>query len=103
MEIEVFYFEACPKYQDAREILDTVLVSRGIDPAVVKSFRVDAKTATELRFQGSPTIRVDGTDIEPGFEDSGDYGLRCRLYPTASGVAHMPDVAWIESAIDRAL
>jgi hypothetical protein len=103
VRVELLYFEGCPKFRDARELLDKVLRSRGIDSAVVQSFRVDATTTHELRFEGSPTIRVDGMDIEPGFEESGDYGLRCRLYPMASGLGHVPDVAWIEIAVDKAL
>jgi len=36
--------------------------------------------AEQLRFPGSPTIRVDGRDVQPGFEDPADYTSRCRLY-----------------------
>ncbi len=103
MRIELLYFEGCPNYRDAHMVLNHVLQSRSVDAAVVKSFRVDAASATEVRFAGSPTIRVNGTDIEPEFEDAGDYSLRCRLYPTACGGTHIPDVRWIESAIDEAL
>lgn len=102
MRIELLYFEGCPNYRDAHMALNNVLQSRGTN-AVVKSFRVDATTAAEVHFAGSPTIRVDGVDVEPGFEDSGDYSLRCRLYPMASGSKQIPDVRWIESAIDEAL
>ena len=61
----------------------------------------DATVAERLRFPGSPTIRIDGSDIEPGFRDPGDYTPRCRLYRTDSGLAGLPDPAWIELALRR--
>jgi hypothetical protein len=103
MRIELLYFEGCPKHVRTCEMLRNVLTSRGIAASVVNSIRVESATADELRFAASPTIRVEGRDIEPGFEDSGDYGLRCRLYPTARGADHTPAIEWIESAVDDAL
>ena len=55
--------------------------------------------AATMRFPGSPTIRVDGVDIEPGFIDPGDYTPRCRLYRTSAGLRGVPDPAWIEDAL----
>ena len=54
------------------------------------------------RFPGSPTIRVDGVDVEPEFTDPGDYTPRCRIYWTESGASGIPERAWIESGIDAA-
>jgi hypothetical protein len=34
-----------------------------------------AKEAVALRFPGSPTVRVNGSDIEPQAEMKEDYGL----------------------------
>jgi hypothetical protein len=36
--------------------------------------------AERLRFPGSPTVRVDGADIEPSSAGRGGYALGCRLY-----------------------
>ncbi len=41
-----------------------------------------AEAKVTERFLGSPTIRVDGPDVEPGAERREDIGLKCRLYRT---------------------
>jgi hypothetical protein len=63
----------------------------------------DPALAEELRFPGSPTIRVDGRDIDPAYKDPGDHTPRCRLYRTATGLTGMPERAWIEAALEAAL
>jgi hypothetical protein len=60
----------------------------------------DPEIAAARRFPGSPTIRVDGIDIKPGFADPGHYTPRCRLYWTAAGLRGVPDPAWIEEALE---
>jgi hypothetical protein len=41
--------------------------------------------AEEERFLGSPSVRVEGVDIEPGAGERTDFGLKCRLYRTSEG------------------
>jgi hypothetical protein len=40
--------------------------------------------AKALEFPGSPTIRVNGTDVEPNHKNA--TGLACRLYANSGGV-----------------
>ena len=49
---------------------------------------------------GSPTIRIDGVDVPPGFSDPGDYTPRCRVYWTNAGLRGVPERSWIEAALD---
>ncbi|RMF77913.1 MAG: hypothetical protein D6744_10750, partial [Planctomycetota bacterium] len=39
-----------------------------------------------LRFLGSPTVQVDGVDIEPAARSRTDYVMSCRLYDTPDGL-----------------
>ena len=103
MRIELLSFDGCPNHDRARAELERVLASRGLDPAIVESIRVNPESVDILKFPGSPTIRVNARDVEPGFEDHGSYALSCRLYQTMQGPRGVPDVAWIEHAIDEAL
>lgn len=104
MEIQFQYFDDCPNHDDARAMLDEVLSSRRVEVDVdVVNAGDDPALAERIRFGGSPTIRIDGDDIEPGFVDGGDYTLRCRVYPTSEGLRGMPERGWIEAAVDRAL
>ncbi len=63
----------------------------------------DQTVAASHRFPGSPTIRVDGLDVDPGFVDTGDYTPRCRLYRTSEGLRGIPEPVWIEAALRRAI
>jgi hypothetical protein len=55
--------------------------------------------ADRLHFPGSPTIRVDGRDVDPAYVDPGDYTPRCRLYRTRQGLRGLPERRWIEAAL----
>jgi hypothetical protein len=59
----------------------------------------DPAVALAHRFPGSPTIRVDGADVDPSFTDPGDYTPRCRLYRTTDGLGGLPDPAWLQIAL----
>lgn len=52
-----------------------------------------------VRFPGSPTIRIDGRDVDPTYVDPGDYTPRCRLYRTSEGLRGLPECRWIEDAL----
>ena len=59
--------------------------------ADVELRRVDSPEAAEAeRFLGSPTIRVDRRDVEPGAHERPDFGLKCRLYRTPDGLQGVP-------------
>ena len=80
-----------------------MLADRGIE-AEISDINVSAPAiGLQVQFAGSPTIRIEGVDVEPDYVDSGDYTPRCRLYNTPSGLAGVPEREWIESAVDRAL
>jgi len=59
----------------------------------------DAETAERLRFLGSPTIRVDGRDVEPGADARTAYVLACRIYRTEHGLSGVPDERWVTDAL----
>ena len=82
MKIEVQWFEGCPNHRAAREILDEVLAARGVDASIESVEVPDLETGERVKFPGSPTIRIDCVDVDPEYEDTGDYTPRCRVYLT---------------------
>ena len=102
MKIEFQYFDDCPTRSVARSLLTAALRASGVNAQIDDIEVGDPETAERVRFGGSPTIRIDGTDIEPGFVDDGDYTLRCRVYSTSEGLKGVPEAGWITSAIDGA-
>lgn len=81
MRVSFLYYEDCPSYDRALERLREVMDEEGI-PGEVEVVEVETEEqARELCFVGSPTIRVDGQDIDPPSDSR--YALTCRAYRLA--------------------
>jgi hypothetical protein len=99
VRIELLYWEGCPSYPEAKAMLEEVLARRGIDtPVVMREVRTDDE-AEALRFPGSPTIRIDGRDVDPTGAD-GRPALNCRIYHLPDGrVSPVPTREQMEAAV----
>ena len=58
--------------------------------------------AGQARFLGSPSVRVDGRDVEPGADARTDFAMKCRLYRNDEGQSGVPPRAWIAGALHAA-
>jgi hypothetical protein len=99
MTIELLYFDGCP---NRKPVLERVreLVARQATDAEIVPHRVERdEEAQRLRFLGSPTVRVDGRDVEPGADVREDFGLKCRLYRTEDGLTGTPAEEWLLAAL----
>ena len=102
MEIELLYFDGCPSHEAFLPRLQELLAQADIDVPVLQRRVESAGAAHGERFLGSPTLRVDGVDIDPGAGERTDYGLKCRLYPTKEGLRGAPPDEWVLDALRRA-
>lgn len=100
-DVEFLWFEGCPGHVTTRALLDEVIAEIAPGTVVIDIDASDPAVADAQRFPGSPTIRVDGRDIDPGFTDPGDYTPRCRLFRTEHGLVGVPERSWIEDALRR--
>ncbi len=98
MLIEVLYFAGCPHYRPTLDLLEAVIAESGVAAEVREVEVCNDADAARLRFLGSPTIRVDGADIEPDTEVRTDYALSCRMY----GVSGVPGRDLLEAALRTA-
>lgn len=97
--IEVLYFDGCPNHETLLPHLHDLLAQHALIADIVTT-RVDSDHhAQSLRFLGSPTVRVNGRDIDPSASSRAGYGLQCRLYRTHDGVTGTPPDAWILAAL----
>lgn len=101
MQIELLYFEGCPNHAALLAHLRALLADHAIDAPVVLRRIDDAEAARRERFLGSPTVRVDGEDIDPGAAARTDFGLKCRLYDTQEGLHGVPPDEWLLAALHR--
>jgi hypothetical protein len=99
--VEVLTFEGCPHAEPALELVRRVVAESGGGVTVRRVDVRDAEAAAQ-RFLGSPTIRVNGRDIEPGVAERDQYVLSCRIYRTDSGVTGEPDEQWLREALSAA-
>jgi hypothetical protein len=102
MKVELLYFDGCPSYAELLPRLRELLASEGVDEEVELRRVESPEEAEHERFLGSPTVRIDGQDVDPSAKDRGDFGLECRLYGTGKGLLRTPPEAWIRAALERA-
>ena len=97
--VELLWFHDCPNHPAARVLLAELLRELAPGTIVRETDATEPAIARRHRFPGSPTIRVDGRDVDPSYRDPGDYTPRCRLYRTSGGLRGLPERNWIEAAI----
>jgi hypothetical protein len=98
MIIECLSFQGCPGIEPALAALRKVLADEGVADPIEGVEIADVETARALRFLGSPSIHIDGQDIEVDRrEDEPCYG--CRLYP---GGGSCPPESMIRDAVRAA-
>jgi hypothetical protein len=100
--IEVLYVEHCPNFPAALALVQRVQAELGVDAEVRTTMITDQAAAERARFVGSPTVRVDGRDVDPDGELAADYTLECRLYWHQHRLAGYPQERWVREALLRA-
>jgi hypothetical protein len=93
--IDVLYVDGCPNHAGARDLLERVVRELRLNAEVRSILVRDQDEAQALRFPGSPTIRVNGRDVEPGPEQRSAFGLACRIYPGGR-----LEEAWLREALE---
>ena len=76
-----------------------MLAERGLEETVELHEVFTHEQAEELRFPGSPTIRVDGRDVDPHGAEA-PPALTCRVYRLPDGrVSPVPSREQLEEAL----
>lgn len=79
MRVELLYWDGDPHYMTARQRLVEVLTEDAFETPIQMIAVNSAEDAELLAFPGSPTIRIDATDIHAA--GVGEIGLHLRAYP----------------------
>ena len=102
-KVELLYWEGCPSHPQALAQLREAMAELGLDPEAVDVRHVDTdELARTEGFVGSPTIRIDGVDVQdPGDEAT---ALTCRVYHRRDGrISPLPDPADVRDALHNAI
>jgi hypothetical protein len=96
--VEILYCEGDPSVPRTVNLVTHVLEELHVD-ADIHLVEIEPADTLERRFLGSPTVRVDGADVEPGADDSTEYAFGGRIYQTRGGPASQPEKTWIRAAL----
>lgn len=102
VDVELQVVADCPNDAPATALLRRLLDEVGASASPIRRTVVTSpQQAADLGFAGSPTILINGVD--PFAVTDRNLGLSCRMYPTASGRAGLPEPAALRSAISTLL
>lgn len=101
MKIELLYIADCPHYQPAVKRVHEMLRAIGRS-GVVEEIEIRSNADAEAwRFIGSPTVRVNGLDIEPEARAIRHFGVGCRSYAEAGHRSGLPSKDLIRRALEE--
>ncbi len=83
MLIEVLFMPGCPNHALAVDRIRKILKAQSLDASIQEIAVTEESVARSLRFGGSPTVRVNGRDVE---EEQKQTALACRLYTGGEGL-----------------
>jgi mercuric ion transport protein len=101
VKVEVLYIAGCPNHKPAVRRVRDVLGSAGL-PEVVQEVEVCTQADAEaMRFLGSPTVRINGLDVESGARAVRHFGLGCRSYAENGRRSGLPSSELIRRAVQE--
>jgi len=98
-KIGIFFIEGCPGVLPAAKHIKEVIAEESIDAEISLILIETPEDARQLHFTGSPTVRINGIDIETNIKDIKDYALRSRLYTIDGKNSDYPSKDMIRNAI----
>ena len=99
--VEVLVTENCPHEDAAISLVTMAAQETGVTPRLTLIEIHDLEQAEQQHFLGSPTIRIDGSDVAP-FAKGQAASLSCRLYNTAHGQSGVPELELVRAALENA-
>lgn len=96
-KITVQFFAGCPNHPPVVEMIERLIARHGLS-VEFDQVEIAPGDVERLRFLGSPTVLVDGEDIEPGAGERTEYAMSCRKYATPNG---LPDAEMLLQALGQ--
>lgn len=97
MIIELLYFEGCPSWKNGLKNLQEALTEEQIQGDIRLMLIENDGRASEEKFLGSPSFRINGQDLWS--EKRSSYHLNCRVYATDYGLHGTPTVEMLREKI----
>jgi hypothetical protein len=98
VRVEVLYVAECPSHPAAVQLVKDVLAAQGVSAEIHEVLVTHEGMASELKFCGSPTIRINGRDVAAEPEGAQSFALSCRFYAGSKAVG-LPPAEMIHRAV----
>jgi hypothetical protein len=102
MNIEILYFDGCPNHGPTLQRVQELLREESMSAEISQILVCDPELAREIGFLGSPSVRVNGLDVEPAARAAHEYGMMCRTYVSGAGREGLPSRELIRQALREA-
>jgi hypothetical protein len=100
VRVQILARKDCDNRAMAVIVVERVAAEMGIPIALEEIDMTSEAQAKKRRFLGSPSVRVDGLDVEPGTMGSTDFTLGDRIYRSGDrGLQAWPDDRWVRAAL----
>ncbi len=99
LHVQLFSFGECPNRDAAMANVRAALDEERVVADVTEVAVEDPTLAQELRFLGSPSVRINGVDVEPAARSVEEFGLMCRTYQAPHGLEGAPSIEMIRAAV----
>jgi len=97
---EILYTDACPFWKETLNTINEVMKELNISLTVKKTKITTDEEAKRHKFPGSPTVRINGVDIDPAAKETAGY-IGCRIYMYEGQTYEYPPKQMIKTAIKR--
>ena len=101
VNIGVFFIEGCPGFSSITDDIKDVIAEEAVDADITLFLIETLEDARRLQFTGSPTVRINGMDIESNMQTIKAYGLRSRHYYINGKKSDYPAKSMIRDAIKK--
>jgi hypothetical protein len=95
VQVRVLYFKGCPNHPSTVERVRSIADRLGVELNLNEIEVTPDDDPGRFGFRGSPTVQINGLDIDPSQRDQDNCGFGCRTY----GGAGVPGEAMIETAL----
>ena len=102
MKIELLVFDGCPNSEPTEKLIRETMSELGGEVKIEVVTVLDNYDAVAKRFLGSPSVRVNGKDLEIEEDASTQYSMRCRIYRTDESQSGIPPKEVLIKAIQTA-
>jgi len=100
--VELLYADLCPFWKETLKTIHEVATDLNAK-VLIRKVKVSSQAkAKRFKFPGSPTVRINGVDIDPATREVEGY-IGCRVYMYEGATYEFPPKEMIKSGFERLL